>query len=151
MSFDGFSQFNLYCRHYTGKHKVVEQYLANDIENGKVKTLAQIRAEEEAAASAATKAYAPAMQQHPATPGATPLPNLDVTTNPTLPSFETTALELQQNNGDRMGLSDFLDAETATVTSSGTSTSERIMQVDGVNEVWPMSRNNIDDNMDTTP
>ena len=36
-------------RHYTGKHKVVEQYLSEDIASGRVETLAQKQAKEAAA------------------------------------------------------------------------------------------------------
>ena len=38
-------------RHYTGKHKVVEQYLSDDIREGRVETLAQKQAKEAALAA----------------------------------------------------------------------------------------------------
>ncbi len=112
----------------------MEQYLSDDIANGRVKTLAQLQAEQQ-------------QQQQQSNSPELNLPNLppSVESVPSLPPFESSALDLA-NNADRISLSDFLEAETATVTSSGTSNSDRIMQVDGVNEVLAEF---VDNRMDT--
>ena len=118
-------------RHYTGKHKVVEQYLAEDIAAGRVETLAQKQAKEAAAEVAAVAS------------------NTDlINTDPmkTLPSFEATTMELNTGldlslhglvdpeTGHRINLNELLDGpelDTGTMTSCGSTSSDRIMQVDG--------------------
>ena len=153
-------------RHYTGKHKVVEQYLSDDIREGRVETLAQKQAKEAARAAAADSIVA-LHHNHPAS--AAPLAHSVTSevagmqqqttttavsaTMKTLPSFEATTLELQNNplvaneavvNGTGIDLrlhglvdgatasnhainiNDFLEGHGEAVTA------DRIMQVDGM-------------------
>ena len=146
-------------RHYTGKHKVVEQYLSDDIREGRVETLAQKQAKEAArvaeaalhhnhAASAATLAHSVTsevgMQQQTTTTSVS-------ASMKTLPSFEATTLELQHNplsneavvNGIDLRLHGLVDTG-ATASNNAINindfleghgeavTADRIMQVDGM-------------------
>ena len=129
-------------RHYTGKHKVVEQYLAQDIEAGRVETLAQKQAKLAAAAAAQANNVTNVVS------------NLNSDSMKTLPSFEATyttentlssGLDLSLHGlvdpetGHRIDLNELLDGGTATdnagveLNSSdpGSTSSDRIMQVDG--------------------
>merc|ERR1719266_2608982 len=105
-------------RHYTGKHKVVEQYLSDDIREGRVETLAQ----KQAAAEANSMTVAPisaSIESSEATPS---MMN-------TLPSFEATTMELKNpsagldlslhglvdpDTGTKLNLHEFLDGTEAT-------------------------------------
>ena len=140
----------MFFRHYTGKHKVVEQYLSEDIANGRVVTLAQKQAAADASnitASVPPAGMATSVESSAAT---TAIMN-------TLPSFEATTMELKNpsagldlslhglvdpDTGTKLNLHEFLDGTEATggpasVSSNsavhpGNLSSDRIMQVDGM-------------------
>ncbi len=123
-------------RHYTGKHKVVEQYLAEDIAAGRVETLAQKQAKEAIESAEAILTTSDSLNQ----------------VKSALPSFEATAMELQNSTaagGLDLSLhgfvNEFLDGneavETGTAASSSSGMSSvsdhlsHIMQVDGFNDL----------------
>ena len=135
-------------RHYTGKHKVVEQYLAQDIEAGRVETLAQKQAK-----LAAVEVASNNVTNNVTTVSEALVSNLNAESLKTLPSFEATyttentslssGLDLSLHGlvdpetGHRIDLNELLDGtdgvETGTITSSdpGSTSSDHIMQVDG--------------------
>merc|ERR1719270_1134763 len=77
-------------RHYTGKHKVVEQYLAQDIANGRVVTLAQKQMKNAQQNLAALKDTKQAQRNSMNTEAN--IPNLPTTVEPlpSLPDFSDT-------------------------------------------------------------
>ena len=134
---------------FSGKHKVVEKYLAEDIAAGRVETLAQKQAKEtavEAIGAMAVTSNNPVSIGNPVVPSVVnPVVNpvIDPVGNPvdqastskTLPSFEATTLELQNHNLDltlqgfddphaRINFNDFLNDPEA-----GVMAPDRIMQV----------------------
>ena len=137
---------------------MVEQYLAEDIAAGRVVTLAQKQAAAAEAANAAAALVSAAgvpISIPNIPPTGVPPSGVVPTINPenslnSLPSFEATAMELKNpssgldlslhglvdpDTGAKINLQEFLDeSETITnvATTSNVTTSERIMQVDGM-------------------
>ena len=156
-------------RHYTGKHKVVEQYLADDIRDGKVIPLnpEQMKnAQQNLAALKDTK-----QAQRNSTNAEANIPNLPTTVEPlpSLPDFSDAAcLDLDPNfeptsvggsgtssNGSnglgltihslvdssRLSISDFMDSEPLSCVQ------DRIMQVDGADDDITEDESEVEDGM----